>query len=163
MERVSPSNPRVFNGTIETGLRLLIILEAIYPARLDLDSLSLLDYFVVHTADLGGPESLHPAFPERAGEYRVRRTLIQDALHMLRRVSLIDVVEAEDGISFLSGDDAPAFVKLLNSEYSRDLSTRATWLANRVHEEGDPLLASMRQLIDRWSLEFHTEESLLNG
>ncbi|MER8648761.1 ABC-three component system middle component 2 [Mesorhizobium sp. M0586] len=153
----------VFNGSVETGLRSLILLEAFYPEKLDLDALALLDYFVVHTADLGGPDSLHPALPERVGEYRVRRTLIQEALHMLLRVSLIEVVEAVDGISFVSGDDAPAFVKLLNSDYNRDLSDRASWLAGRVHDDGAAAFASMRDLIDRWSLEFQTEVGLPNG
>lgn len=163
METLRPARTPVFNGSIETGLRSLVLLEAFYPARLDLDALALLDYFVVHTADLGGPDSLHPALPERVGEYRVRRTLIQDALRMLLRVSLVEIVEATDGISFVSGDDAPAFVKLLNSDYNRDLSDRAVWLAGRVREEGAAAFASMRQLIDRWSLEFQTEEGLPNG
>ncbi len=50
------ANASLFNGTIETGLRSLMILEAFYPEKLDLDSISLLDYFIVHTADIGGPE-----------------------------------------------------------------------------------------------------------
>ncbi|MDW9531184.1 hypothetical protein CN138_32540 [Sinorhizobium meliloti] len=163
METLRPTPTPVFNGSVETGLRSLVLLEAFYPEKLDLEALALLDYFVVHTADLGGPDSLHPALPERVGEYRVRRTLIQEALRMLLRVSLIEVVEAADGISFVSGDDAPAFVKLLNSDYNRDLSDRASWLARRVHEDGAAAFASMRQLIDRWSLEFQTEVGLPNG
>lgn len=163
METLRPIPTPVFNGSVETGLRLLVLLEAFYPEKLDLEAPALLDYFVVHTADLGGPDSLHPALPERVGEYRVRRTLIQEALRMLLRVSLIEVVEAADGISFLSGDDTPAFVRLLNSDYNRDLSDRASWLARRVHGDGAAAFASMRQLIDRWSLEFQTEVGLPNG
>ena len=163
METLRPIPTPVFNGSVETGLRLLVLLEAFYPEKLDLEALALLDYFVVHTADLGGPGSLHPALPERVGEYRVRRTLIQEALRMLLRVSLIEVVEAADGISFVSGDDTPAFVRLLNSDDNRDLSDRASWLARRVHGDGAAAFASMRQLIDRWSLEFQTEVGQRNG
>ncbi|MBB4007177.1 ABC-three component system middle component 2 [Allorhizobium taibaishanense] len=163
METLRPIPTPVFNGSVETGLRSLVLLEAFYPEKLDLETLALLDYFVVHTADLGGPDSLHPALPERVGEYRVRRTLIQEALRMLLRVSLIEVVEATDGISFVSGDDTPAFVKLLNSDYNRDLADRAGWLASRVREEGAAAFTSMRQLIDRWSLEFQSEVGLPNG
>ncbi|PIO44633.1 ABC-three component system middle component 2 [Phyllobacterium zundukense] len=159
---IDESTP-VFNGSVEIGLRSLLLLEAFYPEKLDLNAISLLDYFVVHTADIGGPDSLHPAISARVGEYRVRRTLIQDALHMLRRISLIEIVEADDGIRFVSGDDAPAFVKLLSSDYNRDLSTRATWLADRVREDGTHFFTYMRQLLDRWSLEFQTEEGLTNG
>lgn len=148
---------------METGLRSLILLEAFYPEKLDLDALALLDYFVVHTADLGGPDSLHPALPERVGEYRVRRMLIQESLRMLLRVNLIEVVESAEGISFVSGDDAPAFVKLLNSHYNRNLSDRARWLAGRVRDEGETAFAAMRQLIDRWSFEFQTGVGLPNG
>lgn len=160
MERVTREKAPLFNGTIETGLRSLLLLEAFYPAQLDLDAISVLDYLVVHTADIDGPASLHPDLSERVGEYRVRRTLIQEGLHMLRRISLVSVVEADDGVKFVSGEDAPAFVKLLNSEYNRDLSTRATWLAERASKDGKEFFAVMRSLLDRWSLEF---EGLPNG
>lgn len=163
MESVRPIPAPVFNGSVETGLRSLILLEAFYPEKLDLDALALLDYFVVHTADLGGPDSLHPALPERVGEYRVRRTLIQEALRMLLRVNLIEVFEAADGISFISGDDAPAFVKLLNSDYNRDLSDRASWLAGLVRDDGAVAFSAMRRQIDRWNLEFQSEGGPPNG
>ncbi|GEO37018.1 hypothetical protein SAE02_11660 [Skermanella aerolata] len=152
------TNTALFNGTIETGLRSLMILEAFYPKNLDLDSISLLDYFVVHTADLCGPESLHPTVSARVGEYRVRRKLIQEGLQMLIRISLVSVIEATDGIRFVSADDAPAFVKLLATDYNRNLSDRAIWLAQRAQRQGDSFFAEMRAYIDRWTLEFQADE-----
>ena len=57
-----------FNSPLETGLRSLAILEAAFPNRYDLQRLVEMDYLVVHSADVGGPESLHAPLPLRAGE-----------------------------------------------------------------------------------------------
>lgn len=157
MEEAVIDPPRLFNGSVETGVRSLLILEACYPATLDLDTISLFDYFVVHTEDIGGPESLHPAIGSRVGEYHVRRRVIQDGLRLMRRASLIDVVEAEDGIRFTASDDAPAFVRLMGTDYNRDLFARSKWLAEQWKSAGDEFVSSLRASIERWSLEFREE------
>ena len=152
------TQPRLFNGSVETGVRSLLILEACYPATLDLDTMSLFDYFVVHTEDIGGPESLHPAVGSRVGEYHVRRRVIQDGLRLMRRASLIDVVEAEDGVRFTASEDAPAFVRLMGTNYNRDLFSRSKWLAEQWQSAGDEFLDQLRSSIERWSLEFREED-----
>ncbi len=149
--------PRLFNGSVETGVRSLLILEACYPAALDLDTMSLFDFFVVHTADIGGPVSLHPAIGSRVGEYHVRRRVIQDGLGLMRRASLVDVVEANDGVRFAASEDAPAFVRLMGTDYNRDLLDRSKWLAEQWREIGDEFLTRLRASIERWSLEFREE------
>lgn len=50
----------VFNSPLETGVRAVIVLATCYPKALTLDELVALDHLVVHTADIGGPTSLHP-------------------------------------------------------------------------------------------------------
>lgn len=157
MENITDSKTILFNGFIETALRSLIILEAFYPCPLDLDTISLLDYFVVHTADIGGPSSLHPAVSSRVGEYRVRRRTIQDSLKILIRRNLIVSIEAEDGIRFVSGDDAPAFIKLLATDYNRTLAERANWLALQAKHHSN-LFADMRAHIDNRTMEFQFDE-----
>jgi len=155
MDEVAP--PRLFNGSVETGVRALMILEACHPQALDLETMSLFDYFVVHTADIGGPASLHPPTGSRVGEYHVRRRVIQDGLKLMRRASLVEVVEAPDGIRFVSADDAPAFIKLMGTDYNLDLFARSKWVADQWREAGENFLDRLRASIERWTLEFREE------
>ncbi len=157
MDEVVTKTPRLFNGSVETGVRSLLILEACYPATLDLNTMSLFDYFVVHTEDIGGPSSVHPPTRSRAGEYHVRRRVIQDGLRLMRRACLVDVVEAEDGVRFVASEDAPAFVRLLATDYNLELLARSKWLAEQWREVGDEFLTRLRASIERWSLEFQEE------
>lgn len=150
--------PPLFNGPVETGLRSLMLLEAFHPAALDMDRLSLLDYFVVHTADINGPESLHPDLSSNVGEYRIRRRVIEDGITLMRHASLVEVIEDEQGVQFVSGDDAPAFIKLLATDYNLQLMERAAWLADQASKAGDDFLAGLRTSIERWTMEFQFDE-----
>lgn len=155
--------PPLFNGPVETGMRSLLLLEAFHPVALDLDRLSLLDYFVVHTADIDGPNSLHPALSSNVGEYRIRRRVIEDGITLMRHASLVDVIEDERGVQFVSGDDAPAFIKLLATDYNLQLMARAEWLAEQAKTAGDDFLASLRASIERWTMEFQLDEGQPGG
>ena len=64
-----------FNSPLETGVRALTVLAESAPAALDLQRLVYFDYLVVHSADAGGPRSLHPNTPLRNGELLVRRAV----------------------------------------------------------------------------------------
>ena len=74
-----PEREPLFNSQLETGTRAMVILNAAYPLALDLARLTWFDHLVVHTEDIGGPPSLHPALPGRTGELLVRRRLVEDA------------------------------------------------------------------------------------
>jgi len=71
---------RLFNSHLETGTRALIILDAAYPRTMDLTRLTWFDHLVVHTEDIGGPQSLHPPLSSRTGELLVMRTKYSLAL-----------------------------------------------------------------------------------
>src|SRR3546814_12270520 len=75
---------RLFNSALETGVRSALILDAARPRSFDLAHLTWLDHLVVHTADIGGPPSLHPDIPQRDGELLVRRRHVQAGLVLLR-------------------------------------------------------------------------------
>jgi hypothetical protein len=62
-----------------------MILTEAFLEHLDVNRLVLLDHSVLHTADLGGPESLHPPLPIRAGELGVKRTTIEQGLQVMLR------------------------------------------------------------------------------
>lgn len=58
----------LFNSSLETGVRSLIILVAAFPIAFDLQRLIEMDYLVVHSGDVDGPSSLHAPIPMRIGE-----------------------------------------------------------------------------------------------
>ena len=60
-----------FNSPLETGVRALTVLAELAPAALDLQRLVYFDYLVVHSADAGGPRSLHPK--HTASQWRAPR------------------------------------------------------------------------------------------
>ena len=75
---MTESKTGVFNSALETGVRTLTVLVASYPKTHDLGRLVQYDYLTVHSADAGGPPSLHPPLPLRSGELLVRRGLIEE-------------------------------------------------------------------------------------
>ena len=96
-----------FNSTLETGIRALVVLDAMYPRRCDLMEMTWLDHLVVHTGDLDGddvPESLHPDLPNRVGELLVRRPLVERSLRLMQQVHLIEVFDTEAGVEFGAGE-----------------------------------------------------------
>ncbi|WP_437871808.1 ABC-three component system middle component 2 [Methylorubrum extorquens] len=132
------SDKAPFNSPLETGLRALVILEAMYPRPCDLGELTWYDYLVVYTADLGGedgataPASLHPPIPGRQDGIIVRRRLIERSLDLMRGVHLVDLRHDADGIRYVAGDDAPEFLETLQAPYTQRLKERARWLADRL-------------------------------
>ena len=160
MEAVSelPKSDPLFNSELETGTRAMVILEAAYPRALDLARLTWFDHLVVHTEDIGGPDSLHPALPGRTGELLVRRRLVEESLKLMRRLHLVDTIADERGIMYRAGDDAPAVVSLMRTKYLCALKERAKWL---VSELADLDEADMTQRISarigRWAAEFQGE------
>jgi len=160
----APMSPHPFNSTLETGIRTLVVLEALYPRQCDLIELTWLDHIVVHTGDFGGddvPESLHPDLPNRTGELLVRRQLVERSLRLMQQVHLVTVVDTETGIHFCASEEAPSYLDLLQSPYSAQLKRRAEWMAKRF---GGLTSAQIRELVEdkigRWTAEFRQEETI---
>lgn len=156
--------PHPFNSSLETGIRAVMVLDAIYPRRCDLMEMTWLDHLVVHTGDLGGddvPESLHPDLPNRSGELLVRRHLVERSLRVMQQVHLVDVFETEEGVLFAASEDAPSYLAALQSPYSRALKERAKWIARRFEGLSS---AGIKDIIEakigRWTAEFRADESL---
>jgi len=95
-------HPNLFNGALETGVRSVVILETAYPHGFDLTQLTWLDHLVVHTSDLGGPDSLHPNVPQRNGELLVRRSLVEQGLMLMQRLHLIEAKFTPEGIVYVA-------------------------------------------------------------
>ncbi len=138
----------IIPGPFEAGLRALLILESLHPrACLDTE-LSLFDHVVVHTADFGGPPSLHPAKPGRAGEVAAREGLIRDGLALMARLGLVEETPSPEGLRYVASDDAYSFLETLSAGYTDAIRRRGEWLAERYRgldaREAGTLVAELK-------------------
>ena len=150
----------LFNGPVEMGMRAAMVLASAYPERFDLNRLVILDYIVVHSGDIpGGPESLHPPTPLRAGEVTVRRDLLENGLHLLAMKGLVARHLDESGITYSAEAQVTAFLDALASGYAESVRDRAQWAVQRLQGLTD---AEVNQLFEastgRWKTEFVVEE-----
>jgi hypothetical protein len=150
---------QTFNSPIETGMRALILLAESYPEQLDLQRILEFDYIMVHTGDVDGPPSIHPALPLRSGELLVRRQLIERGLMLLISRGLISRHATPNGFMYQAEDDAGPFIDALSAEYLDDLRNRAVWVVDRFSEMSDQDIRIMlSNVYDQWSREFHAPE-----
>lgn len=155
MDRPLISEP--FNSPLETGLRSLTILEAAFPSHYDLQRLVELDYLVVHSADVGGPESLHAPLPLRAGELLVRRQLIERGLLLMMSKGLIDRHITSDGIEYAAGEIASPYLSSLTAPYTLQLRVRARWLVtNFASSSTEEIRGLIRRFFAHGTSEFET-------
>lgn len=150
---------QTFNSPIETGMRALILLAESYPEQLDLQRILEFDYIMVHTSDVDGPPSIHPALPLRSGELLVRRQLIERGLMLLISRGLISRHATPNGFMYQAEDDAGPFIDALSAEYLDDLKNRAVWVVDRFSEMSDQDIRIMLSSVyDQWSREFQTPD-----
>lgn len=150
---------RTFNSPIETGMRALILLAESYPAQLDLQRLLEYDYIMVHSGDVDGPPSVHPALPLRSGELLVRRELIERGLMLMISRGLVTWHATPNGFFYQAEDDAGPFLDALDADYLTELKDRATWVVDRFQEMTDQdIRLLLARVYDQWSREFQIPE-----
>lgn len=123
-------------------MRVSALLAATFPSHLDTARLVLLDHALLHTADLGGPPSLHPELPLRSGELGMKRSLISNGIEFACRVGLAEVHSTANGIEFRAAESAPGFLALLTAGYYVELEKRAKWVCSTFSDTSDPQLRS---------------------
>lgn len=156
--------PATFNGPLEAGIRAVSILGAAYPQSYDLQRLVAFDYLLVHTADVGGPESLHPPTPIHSAELLVRRKLVEHALLLMMTRDLVDREITPEGIQYRAGENAATFLASLSSAYLRALKDRADWLVGALGSHTDKdFKGVMRRFFDDWVAEFQNVERSMGG
>jgi len=121
----------LFNSLTEIGMRILFILEAFHPGAIDLKYLAAYDYYILHTEDIDGPQSLHFATSSRSGEFLVRRKGIQGALLFLQRSHLIELHNDADGQAYQITEEATGLLDVVTAPYHEKLKHRAAWLYER--------------------------------
>jgi hypothetical protein len=134
--QITPSKDLVFNTPFETGIRSVVVLICQFPNKLTIPEILLLDYLVVHTSDVGGPQSLHPPEDFRTAEMLVRRDLVRTGLHLMARKHLIEIEASEHGFVYSAGEEAGSFVDLLVGPYASELKLRAAWLCETENQNG---------------------------
>lgn len=153
-----------FNSPLETGVRSVAILTALFPRAADLQRLVDFDYLVVHSGDAGGPESLHAPLPMRSGELLVRRGLIETGLLLMISRGLVERISSPAGFEYQASESAGAFLSALSTPYLMRLKDRAYWAASTFGESTDvDLKAVTRRFFDEWSTQFQPVEAIRNA
>jgi hypothetical protein len=156
--------PQLFNSPLETGVRSVLLLDVAQARAFDLTHLTWLDHLVVHTADIGGPASLHPDIPQRDGELIVRRRNVEEGLRLMRMLHLVTTSYTSDGISYRVTEEGSQFAHLVRSDYGRQLKDRAAWLMDYVSQiDAAAFVRLIGEKIGRWSIEFQAEGGVSYG
>ncbi len=137
------ATPRTFNSPLEAGLRALFVLSAAGRRALDTQRLVYMDYILIHSGDLGGPESLHADTPSRKGELLVRRELLTDGLVLMRSRDLVERKFRASGIAWLATREGRHVVEQFESRYASTLKTTAKWAVETFGSRSDQALAQL--------------------
>lgn len=159
-----PRKPATFNGPLEAGVRAVAVLNAAHPASFDLQRLIAFDYLLVHTGDIGGPDSLHPPAPLQSAELLVRRRLVEQALLLMMTRDLVERVVRSDGIRYRAGENATPYLQAFESDYLVALKERAEWLVEALGQHTElEFRAVMSRFFGRWVEEFQAAERSLGA
>lgn len=143
------------NSPLEVGLRVLFLLQEAFPQHLDLNQLVLLDHSLLHSSDLGGPESLQPAVPIRAGDLGIKREAIEAGLQVMVRAELARAGVGDGGIEFWASETSDSFTRLLETAYAGELHARAAWVVQHFDElDESTLRQALSSIATHWSEEF---------
>jgi hypothetical protein len=161
-DKIAGGHTLTFNGPLEAGVRAVAILGAAFPAAFDIQRLTAMDYLLVRTSKLGGPDDLHPATPIQTPATEVRRKIVQNALLLMISRELIERKLHSDGIRYRAGEAASLFLNSLQTGYLVALKGRAEWLVEYLKDYSDSEFQSlMRQFFDDWVVEFQSVERSL--
>lgn len=156
--------PVTFNGPLEAGIRAVSILSAAYPKSYDLQRLVALDYLLVHTGDIDGPDNLHPPTPMHSVEFLVRRKLVEKSLLLMMTRDLVEREVTPEGVQYGAGENAMMFLSSVSSNYLLSMKDRAAWLVETISDLTDEQFKSMmRRFFDKWTEEFQYADQDFEG
>ncbi|MFZ1321131.1 MAG: ABC-three component system middle component 2 [Ignavibacteria bacterium] len=157
-------NTNVFNSPLEIGLRVLYVLNELFPMGCDLQRLVYYDYLLIHSGDVPeGPKSIHPSIPHRSTEILVKRELLKKGLTLMNSKQLVETVFDSTGISFKASKLTRPFIEYNKSEYAKRLKEISVWLVKKFNNYSDDNLSLfIKNNLDIWGGEF-SKESLFRG
>lgn len=155
---------QALNSPIELGVRCLIVLTAVFPRNLDLSQLVLMDYCLIHSADIGGPPSLLPPIPARAGELGIKRTGIEHGLQVMMRAGMVDSLGTSDGLVYRASEEAAPFLALIKSSFVESLGAVANWVVSEFGAlDADAIRRRMHDVAGSWTEEFDWVDAAEEG
>lgn len=120
---------QTLNSSIELGTRSSLILTAI-DKQLSLDELVSLDYALLYSGELGGPNSLHPALPNHIAEIAHRREYLPRALKLFIQKGVISVEAKDTGYYYSSNERTLDFVSCLQQPYFKKAWIILDWISD---------------------------------
>lgn len=145
---------QILNSPIELGVRSLVILATAFPRALDLNRLVLMDYCLMHSADIGGPSSLLPDLPLRTSELGIRRTSVEHGIQLMIRAGMIEIELAPDGFQYRASENARSFLKLIQSPHLESLKVVAEWVSAEFGQLGDDEVRTrMQEISVSWDVQ----------
>ncbi|MEP5339442.1 MAG: ABC-three component system middle component 2 [Algibacter sp.] len=152
----------LFNSDVEVGMRALLIINNV-KGSIDLDRLLVYDYLCLHTYDFGGPESLHPAIPNRNVELVIKSERISKGLRLLITKELINVRLLKKGIYYSKNKLTNSFLNYVKSSYRYDYEIRVKWVLDNFSSLSDnKLKLFVEENMGKWVNEFSTETEAFN-
>ncbi len=147
----------LFNGPVEVGIRAVILLNAVFPQALDLNRITMLDHWTLHSGMLSDLPSVHPDRTNSLGELGLKRGIIEQGLQLMRSAGMVSVIASAAGISYRATEEAAGFLGLMEAPLVTALGTRAEWAVNHFAELSDTQA-------HQWMLApLHNAEDLGNG
>ncbi|MGP5612283.1 ABC-three component system middle component 2 [Brachybacterium alimentarium] len=150
-----PRVTQLLNSPLEVGVRVVAMLNALYPRQADLSRIVLLDHVALHSEDFSGAESLHPAVPVRIGELGMKRELVRQGIILMGVRGLIVRNLNVSGIYYGASDDARPFLESIDSAYLTKLRRRCAWAATEFGELDDETIRMrLGAVFGSWAEEF---------
>ena len=151
---------KLYNTPVEIGMRCLITLRAIGAKGADLDRIMFYDYLCLNTADLNGPESLHPPIPNRGVQVYARKELIKKGLILLLSKELVVLRPTSEGFTYAINDSGEKFLRYFQTNYFELLVERINWTQSKFQALSN---IEIKQYIDmnlqNWGGEFLADKS----
>jgi hypothetical protein len=127
----------LFNGPVEVGIRTVILLNAVFPQSLDLNRITILDHWTLHSGMFGDLPSVHPDRANSLGELGLKRGTIEQGLQLMRSAGMVSLIASAEGISYRATEEAAGFLGLMEAPLVAALGTRAEWAINHFAELTD--------------------------
>lgn len=152
-------NVRLFNSSLEIGLRCLFLLYQFKTEGLSIDKLIYLDYFLIHAGDISKEQkSIHPKYPFRSTEIVVKRELLTNALKLLISRELVKIHFSTNGILYEITIIGSKALEYFESDYAKKINEVSNWIYSTYHTYTEEQLSEIITTnIQKWGSEFANE------
>lgn len=135
----------IFNGPVEVGTRIALILANIENIELNLDQLAFFDYVLIYSKEFNGVTNVHPPLPNHFAEIIKRRETLPATLAYFISKGIITTIIGRDGIKYKATDKAIYYTSALKSTYYKKLIQNLSWIEKNIdglHEEQKSLFTT---------------------